>query len=100
LTPQAKKTLDQLGIALTSADLSSYRFRIEGHTDTVGSPGYNKALSERRANAVTAYLESKFGLPAQRLEAVGMGEDGLLVATPPQTANEQNRRVNVVNIGA
>jgi hypothetical protein len=29
-----------------------------------------------------------------------MGEDGLLVPTPPNTANEKNRRVNVVNLGA
>ena len=37
LTPQARETLDKLGHALTSQDLASYRFRIEGHTDTVGS---------------------------------------------------------------
>ena len=99
LTPQARQTLDQLGRALTSADLAKFRFRIEGHTDTVGSPGYNKALSQRRADAVAAYLEQNFGVVPGRLEAVGFGEQGLLVPTPPQTANAQNRRVKVVNLG-
>jgi OmpA-OmpF porin, OOP family len=100
LTPQAMATLDQLGKALKSSELASYHFRIEGHTDTVGAPAYNKALSEQRAEAVVTYLSSKFGLQPSRLEAVGMGEDGLLVPTPPQTAEPRNRRVQVVNLGA
>jgi OOP family OmpA-OmpF porin len=99
LTPQARTTLDALGKALSSADLMQYRFRIEGHTDTVGSAAYNTALSERRAQAVADYLEKSFGVAAARLEPVGMGEQGLLVPTPPQTPNAQNRRVKVVNLG-
>jgi outer membrane protein OmpA-like peptidoglycan-associated protein len=100
LTPAAKATLDRLGRALTSKELTTYRFRIEGHTDTVGSPGYNQALSQRRAEAVAAYLEQTFNIPASRLEAIGMGEQGLLVPTPPQTAELRNRRVAVINLGA
>ncbi|MBN9508419.1 MAG: OmpA family protein [Alphaproteobacteria bacterium] len=99
LTPQARTTLDALGKALSSADLAQYRFRIEGHTDTVGSAAYNTALSERRAQAVADYLEKSFGVASARLEPVGMGEQGLLVPTPPQTPNAQNRRVKVVNLG-
>lgn len=99
LTPQARATLDQLGRALTSADLANFRFRIEGHTDTVGSADANKALSARRAATVASYLETNFSVTPTRLEAVGMGEEGLLVQTPPQTANAQNRRVKVVNLG-
>ena len=100
LTPEAMKTLDELGQALSSKDLADYKFRIEGHTDTVGSAEYNQALSERRAQAVVAYIASKFGVKPARLEPVGMGEQGLLVATPPQTPEPRNRRVQVVNIGA
>jgi outer membrane protein OmpA-like peptidoglycan-associated protein len=99
LTPQARQTLDQLGRALTSPDLAKFRFRIEGHTDTVGSADSNKALSQRRAATVADYLEKNFGVVSARLDAVGFGEDGLLVPTPPQTANAQNRRVKVVNLG-
>jgi len=100
LTPQARQTLDQLGKALSSSDLAQYRFRIEGHTDTVGPADLNKTLSQQRADAVAAYLQSKYGVGLNRLQTIGMGEDGLLVPTPPNTPNEKNRRVNVVNLGA
>lgn len=100
LTPQAIHTLDELGRALSSQDLAGYRFRIEGHTDTVGSRQYNQALSERRAAVVVQYVAKKFSIDPSRLQAVGMGEEGLLVNTPPQTPEPRNRRVQVVNIGA
>jgi OOP family OmpA-OmpF porin len=100
LTPAAQQTLDRLGKALSSAQLAQYRFRLEGHTDTVGSPETNKTLSQRRAEAVAAYLETKFSLPTARLDSVGLGEEGLAVPTPPQTPNAENRRVTVVNLGS
>lgn len=100
LTQAATRTLDELGRALNSSQLTNDRFRIEGHTDTVGTPAANLALSDRRAKAVAAYLEQKFGVTATRLQPVGLGEKGLLVATPPQTAEERNRRVQIVNLGA
>jgi OmpA-OmpF porin, OOP family len=100
LTPEAMASLDALGRALSSSDLSSYRFRIEGHTDTVGSKEYNRSLSERRAEAVVSYIETKYGVQPSRLQAVGMGEEGLLVSTPEQTPEPRNRRVQVINLGA
>lgn len=100
LTSQAREALDQLGRALSSADLSAYRFRIEGHTDTVGSPDANRALSARRADVVVAYLNTKFGIASSRMQAVGRGSDQLAVATGAQVAESRNRRVMVVNIGA
>lgn len=100
LSPQVRQALDALGRALSSQDLAQYRFRIEGHTDTVGTSAANKMLSQRRAEAVSAYLAQKFGIAPARLEAIGMGEDGLAVVTPPQTPNARNRRVKVVNLGA
>jgi OOP family OmpA-OmpF porin len=100
LTPEAIKTLDELGKALSSQDLSAYKFRIEGHTDTVGSAALNKTLSERRAEAVVDYIAKKYGVSADRMQAVGKGEEGLLVSTPPQTPEPRNRRVEVINLGA
>jgi OmpA-OmpF porin, OOP family len=100
LTPAAITALDELGKALSSSTLGSYKFRIEGHTDTVGSKPYNLSLSERRAAAVSAYLEQKFGVGQARLETVGMGSQHLLVPTPDQTPEPRNRRVTVVNLGA
>jgi outer membrane protein OmpA-like peptidoglycan-associated protein len=100
LTPAAEHTLDELGHALTSTSLAKYRFRIEGHTDTVGTPALNKALSTRRAEAVTAYLEKNFQIDAARLDAQGLGSDELPVPTPDQTPEPRNRVVKVVNIGS
>lgn len=100
LTPQAVRTLDQLGRALSSPTLASYHFRIEGHTDTVGTKEANRVLSQTRADAVVAYLASKFGVDKARLEAVGRGSDALKVATPDQIPEPRNRRVQVINTGA
>jgi outer membrane protein OmpA-like peptidoglycan-associated protein len=99
LTPASESVLAKLGKALDNPSLASYRFRIEGHTDTVGTPEQNKALSQARAETVATFLESRFGVAPDRLEAVGVGEDGLLVPTPDQTAEARNRRVHVVNLG-
>jgi outer membrane protein OmpA-like peptidoglycan-associated protein len=99
LTQQAIQTLTSLGQALNNPTLANYRFRIEGHTDTVGSPAYNQQLSQRRAEAVVDYLATNFHIDRNRVQAIGMGQDGLMIQTPPQTPEARNRRVQVVNIG-
>ncbi len=100
LTPEAERALAPLGRALASPDLAPYRFRIEGHTDTVGDAAVNQALSERRAAAVRNYLVRVYGVPESRMVAVGFGSSQQLVQTPPQVNEPQNRRVQVVNIGS
>ena len=100
LTADAMKTLDALGTALSSDALAHYRFRVEGHTDTVGSPAANQALSQRRAKAVVNYISAKFNIPMDRLVPVGMGEQDLAVKTAAQVPEPKNRRVVVVNLGA
>jgi outer membrane protein OmpA-like peptidoglycan-associated protein len=100
LTPSAERVLSRLGQALTSPRLAGDRFRIEGHTDTVGDPATNQALSEQRAASVVDFLEKKFGVEAARLESVGLGEKDLAVPTAPQTPEPRNRRVHIVNLGA
>jgi OmpA-OmpF porin, OOP family len=99
ISPSAGRVLDQLGQALTSPKLADFKFRVEGHTDTVGAPETNKTLSEQRAASVTDYLATKFNIDRARLTPVGMGEDGLLVDTGPNVPNSANRRVLVVNLG-
>jgi OOP family OmpA-OmpF porin len=100
LTPAARTTLDQLGKALTSSDLAGFHFRIEGHTDTVGSADLNRTLSARRAEAVVEYLTKVYHVDRSHLEAIGMGEKDLAVPTGPQVPEPRNRRVQVVNLGA
>jgi OmpA-OmpF porin, OOP family len=98
LTPTAIRQLAPLGEALNTETLAPYRFRIEGHTDTVGSAAFNQMLSGRRALAVRELLVRRYGVSPSRLEAVGYGDTQLLVPTPPETPEARNRRVQVLNI--
>jgi OOP family OmpA-OmpF porin len=100
LSPAATQTLDELGRALSSSALAGYRFRIEGHTDTVGTRAGNQALSEARAAKVLDYLSSKWSVSRDKVMTVGMGEDHLLVRTGPNVPEPRNRRVTVINLGA
>jgi len=97
LSPTTLHYLDALG-GLMVSDLASAKFRIEGHTDTVGAPDLNQGLSERRAQAVADYLVRTFKIDPARLDAVGKGKSDLIVETPDQTAEPRNRRVLVVNL--
>jgi outer membrane protein OmpA-like peptidoglycan-associated protein len=96
LTASARKTLDLLGQALKSPELASTRVRIEGHTDTVGTHETNMSLSQRRATAAVAYLVERFAIQSARLEAVGRGEENLLISTGSNVDEPRNRRVHVV----
>jgi OmpA-OmpF porin, OOP family len=75
LTPEAIQTLGNLGRALSDRSLVSFRFRIEGHTDTVGTHEYNKDLSDRRAAAVVDYLANTFHIDRSRVQWIGLGEE-------------------------
>lgn len=96
LTPTARQILDNLATSLTSS-LDAYKFVLEGHTDATGSESYNQTLSERRAEAVRAYLVEQHHVSPGRLEAVGKGEADLLDPANPAAAD--NRRVRVINLG-
>jgi OOP family OmpA-OmpF porin len=65
---------------------------IEGHTDNVGKDAYNKKLSQRRAEAVKAYLVKK-GIDANRLTAVGYGEEKPIADNATTAGKAENRRV-------
>lgn len=84
------QTMGNLAQALASKELQGRNFRIVGHTDGVGSPGYNLALSKRRAVAVRTYLVDH-GVEAGRLSATGVGMDDLLNKNDPSAG--ENRRV-------
>ncbi len=67
---------------------------LSGHTDTVGSDDYNKALSRARVIAVgNALMEA--GVSRKLVQKDNYGESKLRVATPDNTANRDNRRVEI-----
>jgi outer membrane protein OmpA-like peptidoglycan-associated protein len=67
---------------------------VTGHTDTVGSNGYNQALSERRARTVTRALVDE-GIPPAGITTNGRGENMLLVATGDREVEARNRRATI-----
>lgn len=69
--------------------------RIEGHTDERGTPEYNIALGERRANAVKAYL-SGLGVQASQMNTVSYGEEMPLDPAHTDEAWAKNRRAVLV----
>ncbi|WP_421916833.1 OmpA family protein [Mesorhizobium sp.] len=71
-------------------------FLIEGHTDAVGTPEANLALSDRRAEAVAEALTNAFGIPPENLTTQGYGEEYLKINT--QAPNRENRRVAIRRI--
>lgn len=71
------------------------RVVIEGHTDNVGTDDYNQHLSQRRADAVSRYLQSK-GISGARLEAKGIGKESPLASNDSESGRQQNRRVELI----
>ncbi|MCS6915327.1 MAG: OmpA family protein [Myxococcota bacterium] len=71
------------------------RVRIEGHTDNIGTPAYNFALSQRRAQAVRQYLLRR-GVPESRLVAVGFGAQQPVADNDSEEGRAQNRRVTFI----
>lgn len=68
---------------------------IEGYTDARGSEDSNKELSQRRADAVREYLESR-GVEPERLRAVGRGESNPVASNDTASGRATNRRVEIV----
>jgi len=73
LTSEAKGRVDREVIGRLSEFATIQFINVYGHTDRIGSAQYNQKLSERRANAVKAYLVSK-GVATSRIETYGYGK--------------------------
>lgn len=69
------------------------RAEIEGHTDNAGSAEANKALSQRRADAVRQALIDRFGADGARLSAAGYGSDRPIADNATVEGRAKNRRV-------
>ena len=65
---------------------------VTGHTDSTGSESYNQQLSLRRADAVAGVLIGA-GVPANRVQARGMGESQPIASNDTASGRAQNRRV-------
>ena len=90
LQPGAMSVVTRLAASMNREDKVGERFRIEGHTDAVGTRAANLELSTRRAQAVADQLIA-LGVAADRLEVVGYGFDQPLPDMASTAA--ANRRV-------
>jgi OOP family OmpA-OmpF porin len=90
LTAPAMSSLDEVGAALVGQP--SLRVEIAGYTDSIGKPGYNLALSKKRAASVKSYLVSK-GVPASNLVSQGYGEKSPVATNDTEEGRTENRRV-------
>ncbi|MEZ9338100.1 OmpA family protein [Vibrio splendidus] len=90
LTESSLYILDRI---VKFASLSSSKFLLEGHTDSVGSYDYNLTLGEQRANSVAFYLQSK------GVEGISILSSGELVPVDTNSTSQgraNNRRVEVM----
>ena len=92
LTADSKAALDDaLKVMLNNSGLM---VEVAGHTDSVGTESYNKALSERRAKAVKAYLVER-GIDGDRLTTRGYGESEPVADNATEAGRAENRRVEL-----
>ncbi len=74
---------------------SDLRLRIQGFSDERGTPEYNLALGQRRAEAVRQALVL-LGIPASKLEAISFGKEKPKASGHDEAAWAQNRRADLV----
>lgn len=70
---------------------TSTKVTVEGHCDSRGTPEYNLALGDRRAQAVKAYLVS-LGIGSERVQTVSKGKEAPFCTEENESCWSQNRR--------
>ncbi len=93
LTAEDKRQLDQFAAQLTSA--RGYILQLTGGTDSIGDAQYNYQLSQRRADAVANYLQTKYNIPPHKFYLVGIGKDQQVATDKTAAGRARNRRVEI-----
>lgn len=94
LSPEAKATLDEVASAASS--MKGYVIEVTGFASAEGSTARNKALSQRRAQAVINYMIENHNVPLRRIgQSYGFGELQAVADNATREGREQNRRVEV-----
>lgn len=94
LNPEAKTKLDE--IATKAQNAKGYVLEVTGFADSTGSTARNRALSQRRADAVIRYLVEQHQIPLRRIVTpYGFGESNPVADNKTRDGRLQNRRVEV-----
>jgi outer membrane protein OmpA-like peptidoglycan-associated protein len=97
LTPESNDVLNRVAELLNEPRWRVARFEIAGHTSSIGTNEYNMGLSQRRAEAVRAYLFSR-GVADNRMVPRGYGRTQPLLPEEREGDAWQNRRVELRRI--
>ncbi len=95
LTPEAKSVLDAFVQKLVAENRGVY-IEIQGHTDSTGSAEVNKALGQKRAEAVMMYLYTQYKIPLHRMSVVSLGSSMPVADNGTRDGRAQNRRVEIL----
>jgi outer membrane protein OmpA-like peptidoglycan-associated protein len=93
IKPVSYKMLDEIYNSAVIAE--NLKLGVYGHTDNVGTDSKNIPLSERRANAVKAYLLKK-GISQAQIETKGYGATKPIADNSTAAGKARNRRVEIV----
>jgi OmpA-OmpF porin, OOP family len=96
IRPESTPTLKMIGDMLI--EHPELKLTVEGHTDNTGAAASNQTLSEKRAQAIVAYLTSTGGVGAARLVAKGLGASKPAATNDTSEGRQQNRRVELVKM--
>ncbi len=96
LRADGKKTLDDEVVAKMKEHPEVEVVLVSGYADRIGSERYNQRLSERRANAVKAYIVDQ-GIDSTRVETVGKGESDPVVDCKEVKGPESRRNKKLVS---
>jgi len=96
IQPSSEQTIREIAAVLSSHP--GWHMRIEGHTDSDGGVADNKALSERRAQAVVTRLTTVYRIGRTRLVAAGYGSTRPVASNTTAAGKALNRRVELVRI--
>ncbi len=97
LTAESHDVLNRVAAALQESQWANVRFEVAGHTSMVGTESYNMGLSQRRAEAVRAYLVTR-GVANDRMVARGYGQTQPIFREGTEGDAWQNRRVELRRI--
>ena len=89
----SKPDIQRVGQALLGVGID--QLRLEGHTDSYGTPEYNRQLSLRRAQSVAQVLVET-GMSADKLEVQGLGMDRPVADNNTASGRLENRRVSII----
>ncbi len=94
LSPDSKTKLDD--IATKAMNAKGYVIEVSGYADSTGSVQRNRALSQRRADAVIQYLVENHNIPLRRIiTPYGYGESHPLADNTTREGRAENRRVEI-----